>query len=318
MTTTELEINRASSLVDPELHIWGWQIPTYLFLGGLAAGLMILGALLGRRDPDEERSRWARWLPLAVPLLLCLGVLALFLDLANKWRVHRLYLAFRWSSPMSWGSWILVAVIPAALLLGLAALSEREAGKLAAWAPLRLLRIGGLVRRARALGLRHAAGVRAANVTLGIALGAYTGILLGTLGARPVWHSSLLGPLFLVSGFSTAAALMMIFPLRAAEHARLRRWDLGAIGLELALLAVFFLDLATGGAGSRQAAALFLGGRFTALFWALVVVAGLLVPLVIELTESRRRLPPTLVAPALLLVGGLSLRWILVVAGQAG
>ena len=34
----------------------------------------------------------------------------------------------------------------------------------------------------------------------------YTGILLSSLGARPLWASGILGPLFLVSGLSTAAA----------------------------------------------------------------------------------------------------------------
>ena len=56
-------------------------------------------------------------------------------------------------------------------------------------------------------------GIGKLNLVLGIALGTYTGILLSTLSARPVWNSALLGPLFLISGFSTGAALMMLFPL---------------------------------------------------------------------------------------------------------
>ena len=36
---TELDIARHSRLIDPQLHIWGWEIPVYLFLGGMAAGL---------------------------------------------------------------------------------------------------------------------------------------------------------------------------------------------------------------------------------------------------------------------------------------
>ena len=37
-------MNRASNLIDPQLRIWGWEIPVYLFLGGMVAGLA--GALL--------------------------------------------------------------------------------------------------------------------------------------------------------------------------------------------------------------------------------------------------------------------------------
>ena len=32
---------RNNYLIDPHLHIWHWQIPLYLFLGGLVAGLML-------------------------------------------------------------------------------------------------------------------------------------------------------------------------------------------------------------------------------------------------------------------------------------
>jgi formate-dependent nitrite reductase membrane component NrfD len=128
----------------------------------------------------------------------------------------------------------------------------------------------------------------------------------------------LLGPLFLVSGVSTGAAFMMLFRLAHDEHATLRRWDVAAIGLEIVLLGMFFVELAAnGGQKGRAAAALFFGGGYTAVFWALVVITGLLTPLVLEVAEAKKGLRPALLAPALLLVGGLSLRWILVIAGQA-
>jgi hypothetical protein len=107
---TELEVARHSHLVDPTLHVWGWEIPVYLFLGGMAAGVMVLTTLLLARP--GERSRALRWLPFAAPLLVTVGMGALFLDLEHKLFVWRFYLAFRWTSPMSWGSWILLVVYP--------------------------------------------------------------------------------------------------------------------------------------------------------------------------------------------------------------
>jgi formate-dependent nitrite reductase membrane component NrfD len=277
----------------------------------MTAGVMILSALLGARLPPSARSRAGRLLPFAAPVLLSLGMLALFLDLSFKLHVYRFYTAFRWSSPMSWGSWILVLIYPATILLGLAELTDAELRSAG-----RALRLEGLLRRLRSLVAGREPALRWANIALGIGLGAYTGILLGTLGARPAWSSAVLAPLFLVSGLSTGAALMMLFSPSHDEHLLLRRWDIGAVVVELALLGLFLLGLATGGAGSQEAARLFLGGRFTAAFWALVVIAGLTVPLLIESFEGRRALRPTVVAPALLLLGGLSLRWILVLAGQ--
>ncbi len=168
----------------------------------------------------------------------------------------------------------------------------------------------------RAWALPRVRALRAWNVVLGVGLGGYTGVLLSTLGARALWGSALLGPLFLVSGVSTGAALLMLFRVTPEERSFLARWDLAAMGVEVLLLLLLLAGLATGGAASRGAAELLLGGRFTAQFWALVVIAGLAVPAALELLETRLHLRATWIAPALVLVGGLSLRWIFVAAGQ--
>jgi formate-dependent nitrite reductase membrane component NrfD len=258
--------------------VWHWEIAVYLFLGGLTAGIMILGAIAGRH---ERASKAMRLLPLLAPIALSAGMLALFLDLGSKLNVFRFYTTFRIASPMSWGAWILVAVYPASIALGLA-------------------RIGILRMDRRRLEI--------ANVILGIALGAYTGVLLAATGARALWSTRLLAPLFLISGVSTAAALTMLLPITSEEHRKVRRLDVIAIGVELALLALYL---------SEPAAAVLRGGSYTAMFWSFVMFAGLTVPLTIELIECRRRLHATVAAPLLILGGGLALRWILVAAGQA-
>lgn len=309
----EIDVARHSLMIDPHLHIWGWEIPVYLFLGGMAAGLMILTSLLGMRK--DERSAAARWLGFAAPALVSVGMGALFLDLAYKVHVWRFFLAFRWTSPMSWGAWILLLVYPVTLLVALAGLTEAQAGKVEALA--RRLGLGPATRAARAFAERHAVGLRWTNLAVGAGLGVYTGILLSTLGARALWSSALLGPLFLVSGLSTGAAFLMLFRLSSEERHFATRWDLLAIGLEVLLLVLLLVGLVTGGAAGKEAAGLLLGGPFTAPFWALVVIAGLALPLALEVLESRLHYRTTVVTPALVLLGGLALRWILVAAGQA-
>jgi len=306
----ELDVARHSRFVDPQLHVWGWEIPVYLFLGGLAAGAMVLSAVLAGRP--GERSRAARLLTFAAPVLVSLGMGALFLDLANKLHVFRFYLAFRWTSPMSWGAWILLVVYPVTLLAGLGALTDAEADAAAG----RAGPLAGPLRAARAFAVARAAPLRRWSIGTGIALGIYTGILLSTLGARALWGSALLGPLFLVSGLSTGAAFMMFFKVTPEERHLLARWDLAFIGAEALLLVLFLVGLASGGAHGHTASALLLGGPYTGPFFALVVLAGLAVPAALEALEARLHLRPTLVAPALVLVGGLSLRWIFVLAGQ--
>jgi formate-dependent nitrite reductase membrane component NrfD len=151
---------------------------------------------------------------------------------------------------------------------------------------------------------------------LGIGLGIYTGILLGSLGARPLWNSAILGPLFLVSGLSTGAAFMMLYGLRDSERVLLGRADMGLIAVELALIGLWLTGLMTGGAAAQEAARTVLGGPFTAAFWTLVVALGLLAPLLAEWLELRHRAVPGRLAAVLVLVGGFALRWILVYAGQ--
>jgi formate-dependent nitrite reductase membrane component NrfD len=272
----EIEILRHNPLIDPSLHVWGWQIAVYLFLGGLAAGVMILAGIL------RGQSRAARWLIFVAPLALSAGMLALFIDLEHKLHVFRFYTAFRVTSPMSWGSWILLLIYPATILYG----------------------------------FRPTERLRRINIGLGVALGAYTGVLLGTLSARAAWSSLFLAPLFLVSGVSAGAAIAMLLPLTEEERESIRRWDLIAIAAEAVVLGFFFVDLiAAGGARGHAAASLFFGGPYTAIFWSLVVIAGLALPAALEIVEARRRIHIA-IAPALILLGGLALRWIFVLAGQ--
>lgn len=323
----EYELNRHNLSIDPSLHIWGWEIPVYLFLGGLTAGVMVFSAIIAMQSSDlDQRSSWARWSPFLAPIALSIGMGALFLDLAYKLHVYRFYLAFQLGSPMSWGSWILMVVYPAVLLLGLAGITEADCDKLRGLGFMKRLADMGLMQklqifeRMRALRMWSKANIRLigwANIILGVALGAYTGVLLGSLGARPLWNSGILPVLFLCSGLSGGAALMMLFPLRHGEHDALRRWDMIIIVAELVVLCLYVVTLITGGGlVGQEAAELFLGGEYTTAFWGFVVFLGLIVPFGMEYIEGVRKLKPALAAPVLLLMGGFALRWILVYGGQ--
>jgi formate-dependent nitrite reductase membrane component NrfD len=300
---TELDVARHAPILDPALQVWGWEIPAYLFLGGVAAGVMIVSALV------PLRSRNARWLAAAPPVLVSLGMLALFLDLARKAHLFRFYLALRPASPMSWGAWILVFVYPVTALVALGALDEATFARLP---------LASRLARVRAFALGRAAFLRRASLALGVALGLYTGILLSTLGARALWASALLGPLFLASAVSTGAAFLLLFGLSDDERHAIARLDLAAMGVEAVLLALFLAGLATGGAPGRTALAQLAGGPWTAPFWGLVAFAGLALPASLELLHRRLALPFTRAVPALVLCGGLALRAILVAAGQQG
>jgi formate-dependent nitrite reductase membrane component NrfD len=308
----EFTTTRTNSLIDPSLHIWHVEIPLYLFLGGLVAGLMVLAGLGALRRPAREWSRALALLPWAGPVLLSLGMFFLWLDLEHPFNAWRFYLVWKLTSPMSWGAWILLLVYPVAILLAWAVMPEETR----VWWRARLSflpfvgRIGDwAVRNVRALAMW--------NIGTGAALGVYTGVLLGTMQARPLWNSAILGPLFLASGLSTGAAFLLLWRLSKEERMALGRMDMGLIVAELVLLGLWILGLATGGAAARAAVWNILGGPWTAAFWTLVVAMGLVTPLVAEWLEHRHGVAPGRLAAVFVLIGGFALRWILVYAGQA-
>ncbi len=276
---------------------------------------MVLAGLWLWLRPRAERSRAASLVPWSAPVLLSVGMLFLWLDLENKLNVFRFYFAFEPAAPMSWGSWILVAIYPVSIGLAWAATpADLRSGLLArlpAWLPWqdRLGRLGRWV-------VDRTRGFAVASVVSGAALGIYTGVLLGTMAARPLWNSAVLGPLFLVSGLSTGAAFMLLYRLEDDERRLLGRVDMGLILVELVVVGLWLTGLASGGAASQQAAALFLGGPYTAAFWTLVIALGLVAPLAAEWLEQRHGAVPGRAGALLVLAGGLALRWIIVYAGQ--
>jgi protein NrfD len=309
-TMPEVTTTRVNPLIDPTMHIWHTEIPFYLFLGGLVAGLMVIGGLWVLRGPPGG-SRALRLLPWMAPILLSVGMVFLWLDLENRMNAIRFYFAFQPASPMSWGSWILLAVYPVSI--GLA--WHLTPAELRAAVHRRLREPAWLGRLETWLAARER-GMALASVLLGAALGVYTGVLLGALAARPLWNSAILGPLFLVSGISTGAAYMLLHQLGPAERRMLTRADLWLIGVELFLIGLWLAGLMSGGAASQAAAGTLLGGPYTAAFWTLVVAVGLATPFAAEWIEMRRGEVPGRFAAGLVLVGGLALRWIVVSAGQ--
>lgn len=303
----EIVSTRYNPLVDPGLHVWGWEIPVYLFLGGWVAGIMVLSGYLLYKGRHARRSCVCFSLPLVGVILLSVGMLALFLDLEHKFFAWRLYVTFRPGSPMSWGAWILLLVYP---ILFAAALVHPPAVALRLMPGLKDVsrRLSGSESRLRMIG--------AASMGAGVALGIYTGILLSALGARPLWSSAILGPLFLVSGLSAGAAFGHMVARDREESEALARADNGFLIGELALIALLLIGLASAGEAHAAAAGLLLGGPYTAVFWALVVGLGIVVPLLIQSLAVTHRIAHTPIAPALVLLGSLALRFVIVYAGQ--
>lgn len=303
---TEIETTRSALLAAHE-RFWGWEIPVYLFVGGLVAGLLLTASAVVLGLGKERVTRAMKIGLAASPVLLGLGMGTLFLDLTYKAHVLRFYGALRVSAPMSLGSWVLLLVFPLQVMLVLA-LPFEELAKILDRVP----RLAVVRRFAEAQVKKLAWG----GLGLGVALGIYTGVLLSTTVAHPLWSSGALGFLFLASGTSTGVAALMMGERDPAMARTLARADMALIGVELLVITMWLIGLLTQGAIYRQAAALVLSGPYAPAFLGFVVFGGLLLPLGLEGLALRGKALHSRAVPALVISGGLILRFVLVYAGQ--
>jgi len=303
----EFSTTRANHLIDPVLHVWGWEIPVYLFLGGLVAGMMIISGyfLLSGRDEKNRNTVFVN--PIIGTILLSLGMLALFLDLENKLYVWRLYTAFRVKSPMSWGAWILLLVYPAMISNIIISLPDQIADKYT------------FIKRIKDKLSNNLAKKRVGifNMILGAMLGMYTGVLLSTLGARPLWNTSILWVLFLVSGLSGAAALVHLYSENKDERVLLAKADSGFLTFELFVLVLMFVGLYTSTEVHKHALDLILTGAFAPAFWVFVVFLGIIIPLFLQVLAANGKIKHNPIVPIMVIIGGIILRFVIVQAGQA-
>jgi formate-dependent nitrite reductase membrane component NrfD len=302
---------------DPE---WTWYILGYFFLAGLAGGSYFIAAFLRHwgTPADEPVARLGFYA--ALPPVLIAPIL-LTLDLKKPLRFwHMLVnttpgdfgLNFNSGTPMSVGVWgLLVASVFA--LVSFVDTRVRD-GKLR----------NPLARRLSTLLAGGAGKVwNVAGAVVFLFIAGYTGVLLA-VSNQPIWSDTwALGGLFLASGLSGSAALLMLLSRyrRGAEasHGFLELSERLFAALELLLLAVVVLTLIGDGT---------LDEAFD-LPWIplwLLALAGLL-PGLRGLAASRLSVTPggaltvervqvSALAPTIVLVGVLALRAAVIFSAQ--
>ena len=298
---------RMNQLIDPHLHIWHWQISIYLFLGGMAAGILAIAALYFIRGREKDYKTAVRITPFLAPVLLVLGLIALFIDLRHKMFFWQLYTNIRLQSPMSWGAWTLMVITPVSFVW--CALHIRDIFPKWDWKYKFLYDIEAFFNR-------YKKALAWVMLIYAIILGIYTGILLSAFNARPLWNTSILGPLFLASGLSAGAAATLLLSNDKAERKQFARIDLVLIGIELFLIIHMFMGFLASTQVQIAAAGMFLGGPYTMSFWIFVVIMGMLLPALLEIMELGKFKIPVMIPAVLVIFGSLMLRFIIVYAGQ--
>lgn len=257
--------------------VWKGEIPFYFFFGGLggASATLALGAELAGRERLARRA-WLTALGaagVASPALL-------ISDLGKPARFYNMLRLFKITSPMSVGSWVLLATGA-----GVAAASARSVLGILP----RLGRVGGAL----------------AGGALGPALSTYTAVLISDT-AVPVWHEARMSlPLVFAGGSlasAGAAASILNAPVEAAPARRLT-----VAGAALSELAMRVMQRRLGELGEpyRQGST----GTLSKLAQGLTGAGAVVVALV-----GRRRAAAA-VGGALVLAGAACERWAIFRAG---
>jgi formate-dependent nitrite reductase membrane component NrfD len=189
---------------------WTVEVPIYFFVGGLAGAASLIAAVGEISSADEKLIREARWLAAIGGMI---SPALLISDLGMPSRFLNMLRVFKIQSPMSVGSWTLVAFSNAAAATAV---------------------LGELQRRRSNSAIRIFTGAaQAMSALTGLVLSTYTGVLIGAT-AIPVWneHVTTLPIHFAASGTGAAAAIL---ELRGNKSEALNKIALGAAIVESAM-----------------------------------------------------------------------------------
>ena len=287
----------------PHREAFGGLIALYIFFTGLSAGSFFLSTLAYGFGQVRYRAL-SRPAVVTATAMLAVAPLFLLVHVGQPLRAWHLFTFLNLRSPITWGSFLLTAYPLFCLIYMYCIFRGREGA-------------------ARVWGL--------AGIPFAVAVHAYTGLILAFCPARPLWHSSMVPLLFLVSAVVSGTALMILV------HAVLRRWFTrraeGAVGsddlllslagllrwvllLDLGLTALEILVAGVGGREAREAVAVLLTGDLAPCFVGIEIVLGKLVPLVLLFLPGLRRTGPVVLASVLIILGILFMRLDLVKVGE--
>ena len=291
---------------------WTWYILFYFFFAGLSGGSYVIAGLFRLRGDasDEPAARlgfyvsFAALLPCPVMLILDLGRPLRFWHMMWNTSPDAGGLNFMWWSPMSMGVWALL-IFGVFVTASFAEALVRD-GK---------LRIAPVRRAVGLLGGTPGKVFITVGAAFGLFVAGYTGVLL-SVSNQPVWSDTwTLGGLFLASGLSGSAALLLLLTRYRSEA----RASAGMLTiserlyalLELMLIVIFALSLIPAGALDEAFGFPWLLLWLVALVGLAPGIGGLLTSRMAVTGEGATVAVPaakTMAMPGLVLIGVLALR----------
>jgi formate-dependent nitrite reductase membrane component NrfD len=267
---------------------WHGAYAVYFFLIGLSAMLFFVSALSWFREEFRPLRVPAFYLSFAA---LVVSGLILVGDLSQPMRFINTLNPAYWNmaSPLVWGT-ILICLFGLTSVWYFLVMGKEGAGA-------RLPAVIGSV--------------------LGLGLGIYSGFDLAVHQHRPVWNTPLMPVLFVaLSLVSGAAVATFLAKGEARLVAALRQMILwGAVAVAVMLVSLLGAT-AYGGSAEELTYRFMTSGSLGLLFVGIGLVAGTLAPIAIALAPFGRRPAGVMLASLLVLAGGLSLRYAILVGPQ--
>ncbi|MHB8142985.1 MAG: NrfD/PsrC family molybdoenzyme membrane anchor subunit [Thermoleophilia bacterium] len=281
-------------------------IGQYFFFTGLSAGsfvISVIATLLGRKEFKPIGKITA----LLAPILLIIAPLNLILDLEQPLRFWHLFVFYNWTSPITYGSFLLTAYPVMGIIYAIMVYTNRQ-------------------KAAKILGIL--------GIPLAISVHGYTGFILALAKARALWNTAAMPTIFLVSAMVSGIGLVVIiaaarwkwFDKAATVEQRekdkrliiqLAQFMAYTIMLDLFLVLSDILVLLTAHSDAYQAGMLILTGNFAPLFLGVEIFLGSLVPMVLVLGPTRKSMKAIVIASILVNIGVYAMRFVMVIGGQS-
>ncbi len=278
--------------------VFGWPIVLYFFISGTAGGAFICATFLTLFSKESEKNKKLAFYEAVVSLgCLLVGAMLLFLDLGQPLRSWRL-IAFPFlnpTSPIAWGTVILMAHFTMLVsYIYYMFIDDQVSAK----------------------------KVSVIGIFIATCLVSYTGALLSSCPAFPLWHSAILVPLFFASGCISGLSLLFLigfaFKVLSPEDEifdPLRKILLWLIIVDGAILTDYYILYAVFIKG-LESARMILFGQLAFLFWGGEVILGILLPITIILSSYGRTEKGLALTSVLAMVGVFAMRYLIVVGGQ--
>ncbi|MBE0429898.1 MAG: polysulfide reductase NrfD [Thermoleophilia bacterium] len=281
-------------------------IAQYFFFTGLSAGsfvISVIATMLGRKEFKPIGKITA----ILAPVLLIIAPLNLIADLEQPLRFWHLFLFYNWTSPITYGSFLLTAYPVMGIFYAAMVYTNRNTA-------------------AKVLGLM--------GIPLAISVHGYTGFILALAKARALWNTAAMPTIFLVSAMVSGIGLVIIiaairwkwFDRKSSpeqkEKDRKLILQLGQFMAYVLLLDLFLimsdiLVLLTAHEDAYEVGMLILTGNFAPLFVGVELILGAFIPLILIFgPRLRNSLTAVVVASILANIGVYAMRYVMVIGGQ--